>query len=176
MVKTYFQCVLAVIVMGMLSGCPKLVLKEEQEPNWVTTGSGGPKIEQGQYFQAVGKARGVQNRMLLRATADNTARDALLHLLQDYSERLIHRAGQGALSADEIKEHAGMLARLNLRQALISDHWQEPAAGGSLFARCRLDLSTYKEILLRYKALDEGLRRTMLENADEVYQDMMTKP
>lgn len=177
MVKPRFQVVLAVIVLWALAGCAKLAPREEdQTPRWVTAGSGSFMTFQDNFFHAVGTARGVQNRMLLRATADNAARDALLPVLQAFGERLINAAGPGFLSSGQISQHAETLARLNLRQALISDHWREPAAAGRLFALCRLDLSVYKENLARYKALDADLRRAMLDRADEVYRAMAATP
>ena len=179
MVKLRNPVVLMVVVLWMLSGCARLVPREEQAPRWVTEGSGSFLTYQDKFFHAVGTARGVQNRMLLRATADNAARDALLPVLQAFGERLIRDAGTEFLSSEEISQHAGTLARLNLRQALISDHWQEPAGpggGGRLFALCRLDLSVYKENLTRYRALDADLRRAMLDRADEVYRSMTAAP
>lgn len=176
MVKPRVLVFLAVIVLWVLSGCAKLVPREDQAPRWVTAGSGSFMTFQGKFFHAVGTARGVHNRMLLRATADNASRDALLPVLKAFGERLINAAGPGSLSSGEISQHAETLARLNLRQAMISDHWQEPAAAGRLFALCRLDLSAYKESLARYKVLDANLRGAMLDRADEVYRAMAAAP
>ncbi|MEJ2039522.1 MAG: hypothetical protein P8X55_11365 [Desulfosarcinaceae bacterium] len=161
---------LAVLLVGLLSGCAKTVLEEGRTPPWVNDGSGSFTRQQDRFFQALGTAGGVQNRMLLRVTADNAARDKLLVLLENYSERLLRSAAGGSLSEEEISEQAALLARINLRQAVIGDHWQE--ADGRLVASCRLELSVFKENLARYKALDADLRNAMLEKADDVHDEM----
>jgi hypothetical protein len=172
MFKILTRFALILFLLGIISACAKIPLLEESGPQWISGGSGSYSTPQGKVFYGVGTARGIQNRMLLRATADNAARDELAQLLENYTARLVRSALPASLSQAKINEYAGQLAQLNLQRAIVVEHWQDPNGDGSLFALCRLDLSVYIENLQRYRTMDATLRQAMVAKADEVHAQM----
>lgn len=140
------------------------------EPDWVRTGSGAAQTEQGRFFYGVGTAAGLQSRILLRATADNLAREELAKVIDRFMRALTldQRAGPDS-PGGPVSFHT--LIQNVLRDATIVDHWTDPR-DGRLYALCRLDLDAIKENLARDRELEMALRNAMLSRADQVHAQM----
>ncbi len=162
-----------VLVMVLLAGCAgrNLIITT---PSWHTLGSGLYALGEDRVIYGIGAADGLHNQALLRASADNQARKAMSLVLENYIDALTRSAmlqadpHWAALSADERRQATGMLARNCLKQAVISDHWND-VQQERLLALCRLDLATVKQVLADYLSLDENTRSAVWMAAERVH-------
>ena len=142
------------------------------EPDWVLAGSGAARTEQGRVFYGVGVASGLQSRLLLRATADNQAREELAKVIDRFIGALAFDQQGGSESpAGPVSFHS--LIQTTLRDATVVDHWTD-TRDGRLYALCRLGLTSVKEHLAHDRDLEMALRNAMLSRADQVH-DQMTR-
>jgi hypothetical protein len=125
--------------------------------------------EQGRVFYAIGSAGGMQNTTLLRATADNQAQQQMTKIINSYVRALAQAAGPEGEGAP-----LHLLVKSALQKARIIDH--RPGQAGGLMALCRLELSTFKQILSAEGELDPALRKRMLAEADRVHAEMAGAP
>jgi len=170
---TLSGCVLLTL---FVLGCVMQPLVEPfSEPDWVRIGSGAAETEQGRVFNGVGIASGLQSRVLLRASADNLAREELARVLDRFiralgrNQRADAKNGHVENAGSQISFHP--LIQTMLRDAVIEDHWTD-SRDGRLFALCRLNLETFKKNLARDRKLEMALRNTMLDRADRVHAQM----
>ena len=166
---------------GLLYGCMGGRSLIVSTPSWYQLQSGLYETAEGKVFYGIGQAGGVQSLTLLRATADNHARQELAHVLENYVDALAHAAASTsapsweALSGGEQQQMLGMLVRNCLQKAVFSDHWNDTQTP-RLLALCRLDLITFKQVLGDSPALDDSMRAAMLAQADMLYTRMARKP
>jgi hypothetical protein len=159
------------LVMVAITACVKAPTQVPyQESEWVRLGSGAYRTEQGRFFYGVASASGLSSQLLLRATADNLARDELFTVLETYAGLLVGRSaadGAGPAGQDSMLS----LVQESLQQATIEDHWFDDR-NGHLYALCSVDLNTFKEALARHDYLEMSLRNTLLGRADNVHDQM----
>jgi hypothetical protein len=134
------------------------------EPEWVRLGSGAYHSDQGPAFYGVATASGLKNQVLLRATADNLAREELFKVLDAYAGLLAGGTGP----ADDSMQP---LIQMSMQDAAIADHWFDERSG-SMYALCRSNLNTFKEALARYNYFEMSRRNALLESADSVHARM----
>jgi hypothetical protein len=149
-------------------------------PSWHQLGSGCYDTVEGRFFYGVGRAGGVRNRMLLRAAADNRAREELAGVLEQYIQELARSVSGNTgsnwemLAFEERRQVLGMVVRRAMQNALIFDHWNEPLQGRML-SLCRLSLSDFKMVLSASGVLDESMRSAMVSGAEKVYARLARK-
>ncbi len=167
------------LLAGLLAGCAGRSLIVSPPP-WYALESGLYDAGGAKLFYGIGQAAGVQNLTLLRATADNRAREALAGVLTNYVNELAHSAALtpnpawAALSVDDQQQFLGMLVRNCLLQAVVGDHWSDPQ-DPRLLALCRLNLTTFKQVLSDYSSLEEKMRATMWAEAERVHARLSQK-
>ena len=170
---------LALVLPGLLSGCAGRRLIAPTPP-WYMLKSGMYNAAGDRVFYGIGQAGGVQNPMLLRATADNRARRELSAVLEDYVNELARSAALGSdpdwasLSDGEHRQILGSLVHNALQRAVISDHWgdsQEP----TVQALCKLDLADFMQILSDSGQLDPNIRRALRAEAETVHARLSQK-
>jgi hypothetical protein len=167
------------ILICLPTGCmgPDKVL---YSPSWHQLKSGYYDTADGRFLYGVGKASGLPNLMLLRATADNRARKELARVLEKYVSELARSVPASldpqwaALAAGERRQILGFVVREAMQQAVIIDHWNEPQES-KMLALCRLDLTDLKMVLSATEALDEGMRSAMISRADRVHARLAGK-
>ena len=127
----------------ILSGCAGQREIPPNVPEWVRQGT-GPAIADGtRYLYGVGVVGKMKSRVLMRAAADNKAKNKLGRAADDFVETL-------------------MAAYLKSPTAVISDHWQDPETG-NYFALCRLELSRLLGRIALARMLPESLQRFTLK-------------
>jgi hypothetical protein len=164
---------------GWLSGCMGRNLVTPP-PDWFRLQTGLYDIGGAKVFYGIGQVVDVQNLMLARATADNRARDQLAGVLVNYVHELARSAalnpdpGWSELTDDERRQILGLVVRDCLQHAVFSDHWNDAQKPG-LLALCRLDLTTFKQVLDNSSDLDEAMRAAMLAQADSLHDRLAQK-
>jgi hypothetical protein len=173
---TLIACMAAALILGI--GCdPKK--PKQKGPEWVLKGSGAFDSDEGKVFYGVGAASGIQNRALLRATADNRARAEMAKIFETYVAVLFKyymaSTTVGDMSATSEERHLGPAIRsfsmTTLRYATIVDHWMDPN-DGTLFALCKLDLAAVKGTLDDLEELDSKFRDYVRSNAEKIHQEL----
>jgi hypothetical protein len=167
------------ILVSLLAGCAgrSLIISS---PAWYRLKSGLYDTDGGKVFYGIGQASGVQNQALLRATADNQARKELADVLENYLSELARSAemetdpNRAALSVGERQQILGMLVHNCLQLSMVSDHWNDANQSG-LFALCRLDLTTFKQVLSDSPFIDEKTRAAMWAEAERVHARLSQK-
>ena len=161
------------LILAMLMGCALQSLTVSP-PSWDMLQSGMYETAEGRAFYGIGHASGVRNPTLLRATADNHARNELAAVLERFvselarSEKVATDSAWTALSEDEQRQTLGILVHDLLQRALISDHWSD-AQEPRLLALCRLDLTVFKQVLSDSAVLDKSTRTAMRAEAETVH-------
>lgn len=167
---------LLALALWLFSGCarPPVIPVPEPARDWMHRQSGAHRIDGSQVFFGIGKAAGVRNATLLRAAADNRARDEMARVLRAYVMVLAEATG---LEIGEAAERQGLngLARTAWQHARIVDHWFDPA-DGAMLSLCRLDLDAFKAILQAEPQLDAPLRHAMLERAEQAHARLADRP
>ena len=161
------------ILIGLLAGCtgPGTIISS---PSWYHLKSGYYDTSEGRFFYGVGHAEGVQNLMLLRATADNRARKELGRVLEKYVLELARSVPQNldpnwaTLAVGERRQILGIVVRNAMQDAVIMDHWNV-SRESKMLALCRLNLSAFKIVLSKSGALDARMRAAMVSEADRVH-------
>lgn len=94
----FFYIFLSVLILFIVSCGP---------PSWVYKGSGAYNVGKGRVFYGVGKAKGIKNQALLKATADNRARRevsmikvAVVRMHQKIADRAIQVFGAMGMTDD----------------------------------------------------------------------------
>ncbi len=177
-----------VVVAGMffLYGCGgKAVIKADtpiqdlDAPEWVVKGNGAFGGERGKIFYGVASASGIKNVSLLRAAADNRARNDVAKVFQFYTASLMKdymastMAGDVNVTAEEqhVEQALKTVTAMTLSGVEIVDHWQHPATG-ELYALARLDLEAFKDNLEKVKELDKRVRDYIRQNADKLHDQL----
>ncbi len=168
----YLACWLGLI---LLNGCTTLqVPVQDYETDWISSGSGVYDTTQGKAFYGVGVAFGIQNRVLLRATADNRARDEMAKVLRRYIAELADSTIP-TVQREANEPMLNTLVQAMLCDALIIDHWFD-SHEGKLFALCRVDLAAFKQRLQTYSPLDPEIRHAMELQADDLHTELSKGP
>ena len=155
----------------MMFGCAwpptRPVPPDPPDLKWTLQDSGAHHIQGEKVFYGIGRAEGLRNTTLLRATADNQARAEMARLLNQYVITLAEAAGfDSQEEADRQILHG--LTRSALQRARIVAH-DAPPTGDRFSALCRLDLTVFKEILQAERQLDAHLRNAMIEQSETVH-------
>ncbi len=178
-----FSVILSVAI-AVVTGCAKTKPVKTADtaalgPEWVMKGSGAFDVEGSKVFYGVGAASGIQNKSLLRKTADNRARAEIAQTLETYVAYLAKdymastTAGDMSKSSEEqhVEQALKTFTKATLHGAQIVDRWMDPA-DGTFYSLCELDLLTFKEALDEYKELDAKVRDYVRDNADKMHDDL----
>jgi hypothetical protein len=137
-------------------------------PEWVSEGS-GPAIAQGtRYLYGVGVVGKMKSRVLMRAAADNKAKNKLGRAVDDYMKILMAAYAKSPSATGDtearVRAHQEVSAVVGatLPTAVVSNHWQDPETG-NYFALCRLELSLLLQRIATEPMLPESLRRFALK-------------
>jgi hypothetical protein len=168
------------VLICLQAGCTGPGMIPPPSPSWHQLQSGCYDTKEGRYFYGIGRAGRFQSPTLLRATADNRAREELAGVLEQYLLELV-RSLPGKpdpdwtiMTAEERRQILGIVVRQAMQHAVVSDHWIEPRKPGML-SLCRLGLSDFKSVLSDSRALDEAMRSSMVSGGDRVYARMARK-
>jgi hypothetical protein len=158
------------------SGTP---IQDLDAPTWVTKGSGAFDDEGGKVFFGVGSASGIRNTSLLRATADNRARNDLAKIFRVYSSSLMRdymastSAGDVDVTSEEqhVEQAIKTVNSVTLSGVQIVDHWQHPATG-EYYSLARLDMEKFKNSLDEVGELDARTKEYIRANADRLHEEL----
>jgi len=150
-----------------------------QPPEWVLKGSGAFGGERGRVFYGVASASGIRNFSLLRAAADNRARNEIAKIFQFYTASLMkdYMASTTAGNPNETSEEQHVeqaiktVTSMTLSGVEIVDHWQNPETG-ELFSLARLDLQAFKDNLNKARELNARVRDYIRQNADRLHDEL----
>jgi hypothetical protein len=142
--------------------------------DWVARGSGAFEIAGERVFCGVGRASGIPNPILLRAAADNRAKDELVMVLNGYMAFLADAYWVQLKATDEaaaaqgqmLKETAAALVESSLSQAAIVDHRQ---VDGSVASLCRLKLPAFKALIVDDERLEHRFRNFCEAQAESLH-------
>lgn len=183
LMKVCFLVVSGAVVFSGCAGPPKITkttpIQELGAPEWVLKGSGAFGGERGRVFYGVASASGIQNASLLRATADNRARNEVAKVFQFYTASLMKdyaasiTAGDFKATAEEqlVEQAIKTVTAMTISGVEIVDHWQHPVTG-ELFAMARLDLEAFKDNLDKVKELDAKVKEYIKKNAERLHQEL----
>ena len=158
---------LVLIVAGCLAGCTGRVAFEA-EPAWYSRSSGFYQTSRGRVFYGIGVAAGSGSSTLLRATADNRARQQMAKVMERYLVALAYKSPlMGKYTNEEQAQLTGRLRQRALERAVISDHWIDPH--NRLSALCEMHMDTLKEIIRTDAAMGSALRAELLAAADALH-------
>ena len=172
-----------ILVSSLLAGCAAKVkpVQEMKAPDWVKKGSGAFSKESGKVFYGVSSASKISDISLLRATADNRARNEIAKIFEAYTASLMKdymaatsagAAGPDAAAGEQHVEQAiKTVASVTLTGVEIVDHWQNPETG-EYFSLARLDIETFKNNLAKMKELNEKAREHIKQNADKLHDEL----
>jgi hypothetical protein len=183
MVKISFILLLGLVFIAGCAGTKKITattpIQELKAPGWVLKGSGAFGGERGKVFYGVASATGIKNYSLLRAAADNRARNDVAKIFQFYTASLMKdymastMAGDVKVTAEEqlVEQAIKTVTSMTLPGVEIVDHWQHPATG-ELYALARLDLGAFKDNFEKVKELDAKVRDYIRKNADRLHEQL----
>jgi hypothetical protein len=183
MVRLTFILCLGLFLIAGCAGTKNITattpIQELKAPEWVLKGSGAFGGERGKVFYGVASATGIKNYSLLRATADNRARNDVAKLFQFYTASLMKdymastMAGDVKVTAEEqlVEQAIKTVTSMTLPGVEIVDHWQHPATG-ELYALARLDLGAFKDNFEKVKELDAKVRDYIRKNAERLHEEL----
>jgi hypothetical protein len=138
-------------------------------PSWIYKGSGAYNVGKRRVFYGVGKAKGIKNEALLRATADNRARAEIFKIIDTYVSIF---AKDYIVSTTNRKRPASFKATTFrstlLLRAKIVDRWRDQK-DGTQFSLCEFDLLAFENALDEYDDLDEEVKDYFRKNAERLH-------
>ena len=159
---------LPLVCAALLSGCAGQREAPPGTPEWVREGP-GPAIADGtRYIYGIGVVGKMKSRTLMRAAADNKAKNKLGRAVDEYVEALMTAYAKSPQAEGDAEARAQAhldmraVAGATLPTAVISDHWQDPETG-NYFSLCRLELSRLLERIALARILPASLQRFALE-------------
>jgi hypothetical protein len=130
-----------------------------------------------QAFYGVGAVRGIKNRPLAVATADNRARAEIARTLKVYSASLMkdymastNAGGDAAAEEQHVEQAIKTFAAATLTGVNIIEHWYAP--DGTVYALARIDLEHVRESLAKTEAFSQAQRDYADQRAAEQHQAM----
>ncbi|RJQ74074.1 MAG: hypothetical protein C4519_17380 [Desulfobacteraceae bacterium] len=151
-----------------LGGCAKPKMAIVSTAQWTQLESGAYVVGGERLFYGIGKASGLRNATLLRATADNQARAEMARVIESYLKLL--SAAAGDLPEADRTEIINALTESILQRTRISDHHYTDTES-HLLSLCSLELSSLKQVIQNMGGMDDTLRKNMLTHADQVHAD-----
>lgn len=165
--KRIYTIWIGVVGLVLVAGCVSKQAVEIGPAAAPTVGSGLHYRGGERVFIGIGLAGQIKSRSLLRATADNAARETLAEVLHAYVQNL------AAAAAQVPDDYVYALTQNALSKAVISNHWHDGAQQGSrLRAQCTLSLSDFKNTLAAFRALNAADREAMLARAEDQFDAM----
>jgi len=183
MARLTFILLLGLVLIAGCAGTKKITattpIQELKAPEWVLKGSGAFGGERGKVFYGVASATGIKNYSLLRAAADNRARNDVAKIFQFYTASLMKdymastMAGDVKVTAEEqlVEQAIKTVTSMTLPGVEIVDHWQHPATG-ELYALARLDLGAFKDNFEKVKELDAKVKDYIRKNAERLHEEL----
>ncbi len=162
------QFIVWLLICSWVAGCATR-LSFDTQPAWHVRTSGAHLISSGAVFYGIGVAEGSGPPTLMRATADNRARQEMARVLDRYIALLMEESARAARRPREEREQiAGRLLQNSLQRAVISDHWSD-GAGQQRFALSELPLETFKQVIMQDGGLAPAFRAELVSSADAVH-------
>lgn len=174
------------IAMSLITGCASTEkvtkttpIQELDAPEWVMKGSGAFGGEKGKVFYGVASAYAIKNFSLLRAAADNRARNEVAKVFQFYTASLMKDYSASTVANDpsvtseeqHVEQAIKTVTSMTLSGVEIVDHWQHPASG-EFFALARLDLDKFKDNFDKVQTLDKKVKEYIKDNADKMHDEL----
>ena len=175
--------VIMILSLLMVAGCQKKPRPSADTaikgPAWAVKGSGAFEDQGSKVFYGVGLASGIQNKALLRQTADNRARAEIAKIMETYVVALGKDYMASTMSSDMKKasdeQHVEValktFTKTTVRGAQIIDRWVDPA-DKTMYALCKLDLSAFKKALEDDQNMDSKVRDFVRQNAEKLHSEM----
>jgi hypothetical protein len=141
-------------------------------PSWIYKGSGAYNVGKKRVFYGVGKAKGIKNEALLRATADNRARAEIFKIIDTY----VSVFAKDYIASTTNRKRLASFKTTTFRSALllrakIVDRWRDQK-DGTQFSLCEFDLLAFKNALDEYEDLDESVKDYFRKNAERLHQQV----
>jgi hypothetical protein len=141
-------------------------------PSWTYKGSGAYNVGKRRVLYGVGKAKGIKNEALLRATADNRARAEIFKIIDTYVSIFTKDYAASTTSRKKSASFKGTTFRSTLLlRAKIVDRWRDQK-DGTQFSLCEFDLLAFKNTLDEYEELDEEVKDYFRKNAERLHQQL----
>ncbi len=181
----YLQVSVVAMILSLLlaAGCHKKPLPSADTaikgPAWAVKGSGAFEDQGSKVFYGVGLASGIQNKALLRQTADNRARAEIAKIMETYVAALGKDYMSSTLSSDMKKaaeeQHVEValktFTKTTVHGAQIIDRWVDPA-DKAMYSLCKLDLLAFKTALENDQNMDSKVRDFVRKNAEKLHSEM----
>jgi len=181
----YLQVSVVMMILSLLlvAGCQKKPRPSADTaikgPAWAVKGSGAFEDQGSKVFYGVGLASGIQNKALLRQTADNRARAEIGKIMETYVTALGKDYMSSTMSSDMKKaseeQHVEValktFTKTTIRGAQIIDRWVDPA-DKAMYSLCKLDLSAFKKALENDPDIDSKVRDFVRKNAEKLHLEM----
>ncbi|MBC8463349.1 MAG: hypothetical protein H8D61_00060 [Deltaproteobacteria bacterium] len=181
----YLQVSMVMMMLSLLlvAGCQKKPRPSADTaikgPAWAVKGSGAFEDQGSKVFYGVGLASGIQNKALLRQTADNRARAEIAKIMETYVAALGKDYMAATMSSDMKKaseeQHVEValktFTKTTVRGAQIIDRWVDPA-DKIMYSLCKLDLSAFKKALEDEQDMDSKMRDFVRKNAEKLHSEM----
>lgn len=177
---------LAVAGLMLLIGCggkkvkmtPTTPLQDLDAPKWVIKGSGAFDDE-GKVFFGVGMASGMRNMSMLRAAADNRARNEVAKVFEFYTASLMKdymastTSGEPGVTSEEqhVEQAVKTVTSRTLSGVQVVEHWQHPA-NMELYSLARLDLEKFANAIEKAAELDARVKEYIRKNAGRLHEEL----
>ena len=120
-------------------------------------------------FYGVGKAKGIKNEALLKATADNRARADIFKIIDRYSSIF----AKDYITAMKNRKRPASFKATTFRSTLllrakIVDRWRDQK-DGTQFSLCEFDLSAFNNALEEYNDLDQRVKDYFRKNSERLH-------
>ncbi len=182
--RKLLRCMFVLVLgLALFTGCAGMTAKTPVQdldaPKWVIKGSGAFGGERGKVFYGVASASNMRNTSLLRAAADNRARNEVAKVFQFYTASLMKdyaastTAGDPNVTSEEqhVEQAIKTVTSMTLSGVEIVDHWQHPATM-EFFSLARLELDAFKDNLNKAKELNEKVKERIKKNADMLHEKL----
>jgi hypothetical protein len=165
----------------LISGCAGHREVPPGTPDWVREGLGPAIVEGTRYLYGIGVVGKMKSRVLMRAAADNKAKNKLSRAVDDYVDALMAAYGKSAQAGGDAETltqtHQDLRAVVGalLPSAVIGGHWQDPETG-NYFSLCRLTFSMLLERIAMARILPESLQRFTLKEGPLLFDRQNLAP
>jgi len=150
-------------------------------PEWVRKGcSHAWEDEDDKRICGVGSMGGTRNAGLARAGATARARTEIARTLQVQVESMLkdyqatttggQEFGRAAADDQHVTDVSRQITEMTLSGTEMVDSWISDS--GTFYALVALDVERFKDAVGRMENLSEGVRRAVIERADEAFEDL----
>jgi hypothetical protein len=149
-------------------------------PDWVNKGTNVLNDQNGRLFHGVGSSPAMGDESLQRSTADERARAEVARIFSSYMDVISNdytaATGTGADASAEqaVSRQVKALTKLNLSGSKIIGRWKDSRTS-MVYSICELDLKHVKGTIQGANDMNEGLRRYIDRNAENIFDKVSAR-